>query len=183
MSYLTKSVLKLPRTDNYAFVWFHDEKSYLKAIRDDMRLFGVCINYMTCPIYDSKLSNTLLIEIKTKLKMNEITKRIQSILCDYELRYSLKYEDNYPIFITLEFPSHNEAWSAYYLFQIKYLSKGSYHIPFRPLWRKNLYYRVMIEKEKSIQLRLFNMATKTSDHDDHDRKYDDMNDWNQHETI
>jgi len=121
--YLAKS----EKSDTIAFLTFKDTVVYEKALRDDMRIFGVS---MTDPITglsrlarseDAQNKNELFIEIcrgdepnPGQLRLEHITLKLEEILgVDFTLYYNHGINHLRPCFLHLQFDTHEDAWNAF----------------------------------------------------------------------
>ena len=129
---LKKRVARTKRNYNYAYVLLNDDDAYYRATRDEMRIFGMYIDGYSCRVQESARLRTLIVEIIGPNTCDVIRSHLIAVLGPW---YSINLPQsqypyaNYrngtkplqwadvaekkPVFVHLEFPSHEEAWKGF----------------------------------------------------------------------
>ena len=123
---LKKRIMRMQRGYNYAYVQMQDSEGYYNATRDEMRIFGICIKGFNCRIQEARRLRTLVVEMVSPMKCLKVRHSLGAHLGSW---YNFNYykgpdfvssveeakalDQEKPIFIHLEFRSHQEAWKAF----------------------------------------------------------------------
>jgi len=131
---LKKRVARTKRNFNYAYVTLSDNEAYDRATRDEMRIFGMFLDGHSCRIQESARLRTLILEVQGPLTCEMVRSHLVGILgtwfsfelprtksTAYNVAYrvppkQLMWSDvalKKPVFIHLEFSSHEEAWKGF----------------------------------------------------------------------
>ena len=165
---LKKRVARTHRNYSYAYVEMSDDYGYNRVTRDEMRIFGVCIDGFSCRIQEAARLRTLIIEFSKPMTCEESRARLSAILGPWHSLNLPQLSSNRansnrqiswsdvaskkPVFIHLEFPSHEEAWKSHDVISRAILEQDA---PLKVNWVKSrLYWRVACKaKEMNIETR------------------------------
>ena len=136
-----KQVISNMRSDKYAFL----EMSNSVEIRDDLRIFGLCIKNKTCKVKNASEMRTIIAELDVCLKAEDIKDLLSLLLGD---NISLSFfntqdMDTKPVFVHLLFENHKLAWEAFHT--LRQASQSG--APVKPSWIKTQWYWLCAQKE------------------------------------
>lgn len=156
---LKKRLMRMQRGYNYAYVQMMDDKGYFNATRDEMRVFGVCINGYNCRIQEAMRLRTLVVEVLVPLRCSEIKHTLTANLGSwYNFNYykgkvdigpeeKTEMDRSKPIFVHLEFGSHEEAWKSFELLDNAFRAGQS---DLKVSWVKSEWYWVVAKKAREL---------------------------------
>ena len=136
-----KQVITNVRSDKYAFL----EMSNSIEIRDDLRIFGLCIKNKTCKVKNASEMRTIIVELDVCLTAEDI-KDLMSLLLGDNISLSFfntQDMDTKPVFVHLQFENHKLAWEAYHT--LRQASQSG--APVKPSWIKTQWYWLCAQKE------------------------------------
>ncbi|MDA7675239.1 RNA-binding protein, partial [Akkermansiaceae bacterium] len=126
---LKKRVARTHRNYSYAYVLMENDFSYNRITRDEMRIFGVCIDGYSCRIQEASRLRTLIVEFDKPVTCDDSRSQIAAILGPWytlnlpqlnnirsNVKRQLQWSDvanKKPVFIHLEFDTHDEAWKSH----------------------------------------------------------------------
>ena len=157
---LKKRIMRMQRGYNYAYVQMEDNEGYYNATRDEMRIFGICIKGHTCRVQEAWRLRTLVVEMVSPIKCLKIRHSLGAHLGSW---YNFNYfkgadrvpsvdetkvlDQEKPIFVHLEFGSHQEAWKAFDLLDGAYRSGSS---DLKVSWIKSEWYWKVAKKARDL---------------------------------
>jgi len=164
----------IPRDDSHAFALFRDAGGYMRATCEDMRVFGVAIDRKVCRVFEARKVRTVIVELQAPMSVREASVLLNAALgfdVDYVLlssslvvpgagsakqrkrdpelssAYSKVVLQCKPVFLHLEFPTHEAAWLG--MSRLQGLAAGGAAI--RPSWIKSGWYRTVAKKAREIE--------------------------------
>ncbi len=157
---LKKRIMRMQRGYNYAYVQMEESKGYYNATRDEMRIFGICIKGYNCRVQEAWRLRTLVVEMVSPMKCLKIRHSLGAHLGSW---YNFNYykgvdlvssddeakvlDQEKPIFVHLEFRSHQEAWKAFDLLDNAYNSGAS---DLKVSWIKGEWYWKVAKKARDL---------------------------------
>tara|TARA_A100001035_G_scaffold235664_1_gene199261 strand:- start:162 stop:677 length:516 start_codon:yes stop_codon:yes gene_type:complete len=137
-----------------------DSEGYYNATRDEMRIFGICIKGYNSRVQEAWRLRTLVVEMVSPLKCLKIRHSLGAHLGSW---YNFNYykgadripsdeeakalDQEKPIFVHLEFRSHQEAWKAFDLLDNAYSSGAS---DLKVSWIKSEWYWKVAKKARDL---------------------------------
>jgi hypothetical protein len=156
---LKKRLMRMQRGYNYAYVQMEEDRGYFNATRDEMRVFGVCIQGYNCRIQEASRLRTLIVEVLTPSRCSEIKHTLTANLgswynfnyfkgsVDLQSEERAEIDRSKPIFVHLEFDSHQEAWKSFELLDNAYRA-GSSNL--KVSWVKSEWYWTVAKKAREL---------------------------------
>ena len=133
-----------------------DDSGYRRTTRDEMRIFGICVNGQNCRVQESSRLRTLIVEMEKPLNCTQIRHALSSYLGPWysfnlpsrNLEVQEDIEKSKPVFVHLQFKSHNEAWRCFDRL-IKASGEGA---PIKASWVKSENYFRVSKKAKEMDI-------------------------------
>jgi RNA recognition motif-containing protein len=136
-----KQVITNVRSDKYAFLEMTDSVE----IRDDLRIFGLCIKNKTCKVKNASDMRTIIVELDVCLTAED-SRELLTLLLGENTNLSFfntQDRDTKPVFIHLQFENHKLAWEAFHT--LRHASQAG--APVKPSWIKTQWYWLCAQKE------------------------------------
>jgi hypothetical protein len=105
-------------TDTYAYVQMADDEGFERLTSDLMRIFGMSIKKRPCKTLTAESLTHFFIELHYPMRISNVVHTINLLLAkDHVISVGNREIDDHmkPMFLKLQFPTHEECWEAYQL--------------------------------------------------------------------
>eukprot|EP01041_Mallomonas_annulata_P001490 gene1490-2871_t len=170
-------------SDTHAFVTMATEDGYLTALQDDTRIFGISINRTLTSVQSASQLRTLYVYVRQSLNGPGILEFLLAALGpDYSIDIVETDDPNQkPVFVHLEFPSHDEAKLAFDRLSeradtvyFENTNDKSKSFPLAPSWIKSNWYYKVADKAKEMELNASCMEAAFLSEEEPDQSSDGM---------
>lgn len=137
----------------HAFVWLKDHETHRKFFSDEMQIFGLCCRGQLAKIDDAVHCNVLYVEMLYTLDIEDVKTMLRTLLPGKDIDlHPGDSEYRKPLFLRIEFDTHEDAWDAY----TRILNAMAGKVDKGGDWRQNLHHIL----DKKVGSRAYQLSAK-----------------------